>query len=38
MGMRRIEAAQVSLPQLLKDIKQLKNEIQELKKGCCPDT
>ncbi|NLP01432.1 MAG: UDP-3-O-(3-hydroxymyristoyl)glucosamine N-acyltransferase [Fibrobacter sp.] len=38
MGMRRIEAAQVSLPQLLKDIKQLKNEIQELKKGCCPGT
>lgn len=37
MGMRRIEAAQVSLPQLLKEVKQLKNEIQELKKCKCSD-
>ena len=32
MTMRRIEAAQVSLPSLLKEVKRLRNEIQELKR------
>ena len=33
MTMRRIEAAQSNLPQLLKDIKQLKKEIEILKQN-----
>jgi UDP-3-O-[3-hydroxymyristoyl] glucosamine N-acyltransferase len=33
MTMRRIEAAQASLPSLLKEMKQLKQEIAELKRG-----
>ena len=31
MTMRRIEAAQASLPELLKDVKKLKKEIEDLK-------
>ena len=32
MGMRRVEAAQAQLPGLLKDVRRMRNEIEELKK------